>query len=65
MSLCPICAVSMLRHYSQGRLYYFCGRCRQEMPCSLNQKTLKFEKSPNLSDSLESLPINTRSVTIR
>ncbi len=38
----------MLKHYSQGRLYYFCARCRQEMPCSLEQKVYVSEHPTDL-----------------
>ncbi|MCU0569835.1 MAG: hypothetical protein MUF49_25085 [Oculatellaceae cyanobacterium Prado106] len=29
---CPCCSEPLLRHARQGGVYWFCPRCRQEMP---------------------------------
>ena len=37
-SKCPCCSSSLLRHWKQNKMYWFCSHCRQEMP---NIKALK------------------------
>lgn len=32
MNYCPCCSQTMLRHARQKTIYWFCPRCRQEMP---------------------------------
>ncbi len=31
-SHCPCCSDTLLRHIRSGEIYWFCGRCHQEMP---------------------------------
>lgn len=31
-SICPCCSELLLRHARQGRIYWFCPHCHQEMP---------------------------------
>ncbi len=32
MSICPYCSYSLLRHVRQGKIYWFCSHCWQEVP---------------------------------
>jgi|GEM_PF-1690219 len=32
MNNCPCCANLLLKHWKQGKTYWYCGSCRQEMP---------------------------------
>jgi hypothetical protein len=32
MNPCPCCSQPLLRHARQSKIYWFCPRCRQEMP---------------------------------
>ncbi|WP_072207669.1 hypothetical protein [Mastigocoleus testarum] len=32
MNICPCCSNLLLRHIAQGRTYWLCIHCRQEMP---------------------------------
>lgn len=32
MNNCPCCSGTLLKHWKQGKTYWYCGRCRQEMP---------------------------------
>ena len=34
MNNCPCCSSRLLHHIRQGETYWFCSRCRQEMPNS-------------------------------
>ncbi|MCU0533271.1 MAG: hypothetical protein MUD14_05170 [Hydrococcus sp. Prado102] len=38
MSNCPICSGNILRHIRNGRVYWYCHHCFQEVP--------DFERSP-------------------
>ncbi|MEC4805806.1 MAG: hypothetical protein SAJ12_19640 [Jaaginema sp. PMC 1079.18] len=29
---CPYCSGKVLRHISANRIYWYCGRCHQEVP---------------------------------
>lgn len=31
-SKCPCCSTSLLRHWKNDGIYWFCSHCRQEMP---------------------------------
>ncbi|AFY91274.1 hypothetical protein Chro_5940 (plasmid) [Chroococcidiopsis thermalis PCC 7203] len=44
MNPCPCCSHNLLRHIQAKRLYWFCSRCRQEMPyftSGLNSSSFK------------------------
>jgi hypothetical protein len=32
MNTCPCCSEQLLRHIRQNSIYWFCPRCKQEMP---------------------------------
>ncbi len=32
MNNCPCCSNLLLKHWKQGKTYWYCGSCRQEMP---------------------------------
>ena len=32
MNSCPCCSNLLLKHWKQGKTYWYCGTCRQEMP---------------------------------
>ncbi|AFZ18903.1 hypothetical protein Mic7113_3161 [Allocoleopsis franciscana PCC 7113] len=32
MNTCPCCSEQLLRHIRQSSIYWFCARCKQEMP---------------------------------
>lgn len=32
MNHCPCCSAQLLRHIRHNRIYWFCSRCRQDMP---------------------------------
>ncbi|HAA33416.1 MAG TPA: hypothetical protein DCE56_43955 [Cyanobacteria bacterium UBA8553] len=32
MNQCPCCSAQLLRHIRHNRIYWFCSRCRQDMP---------------------------------
>ncbi|HAJ64904.1 MAG TPA: hypothetical protein DCP31_41395 [Cyanobacteria bacterium UBA8543] len=32
MNTCPCCSAQLLRHARHNSIYWFCPRCRQEMP---------------------------------
>ena len=32
MNNCPCCSNLLLKHWKQGKTYWYCGTCRQEMP---------------------------------
>ncbi len=32
MNNCPCCSNLLLKHWKQGRTYWYCASCRQEMP---------------------------------
>jgi hypothetical protein len=32
MNTCPCCSEHLLRHIRQSSIYWFCPRCKQEMP---------------------------------
>ena len=45
MNNCPCCANLLLKHWKQGKIYWYCGRCRQEMP-NLELQELKLSSKP-------------------
>ena len=32
MNRCPCCSNTLLKHWKQDSIYWYCGACRQEMP---------------------------------
>jgi ribosomal protein L37AE/L43A len=53
MPECPCCSEKLLRHFRQGKVYWFCTHCWQEMPdFTPNSKEIQI-KLVSLSDSLE------------
>lgn len=32
MNNCPCCSNLLLKHWKQGKTYWYCASCRQEMP---------------------------------
>ncbi len=32
MNSCPCCSTLLLKHWKQGKIYWYCSSCRQEMP---------------------------------
>ncbi len=42
---CPCCSNSLLRHVRQGRLYWFCTSCWQEVPLFAVGQTARTEAS--------------------
>jgi len=52
MNACPCCSAQLLRHVRHNSIYWFCSRCRQEMPVIESLRT-------NLHQKLQtSKPIN-------
>jgi len=52
MNACPCCSAQLLRHVRYKSIYWFCSRCRQEMPVMESLRT-------NLHQKLQtSKPIN-------
>ncbi len=52
MNNCPCCSTVLLKHGKQGKTYWYCSSCRQEMP---NLELIDFvnhyqEKSRKLLD---------------
>ena len=42
---CPCCNNSLLRHVRQGKLYWFCTSCWQEVPIFAVSQTTRTETS--------------------
>jgi ribosomal protein L37AE/L43A len=42
---CPCCSNSLLRHVRQGKLYWFCTSCWQEVPLFAVGQTARAEAS--------------------
>lgn len=53
MNACPCCSYSLLRHISRDRLYWYCSRCRLEIPhfASVNKLEQVFREN-NLKQEL-------------
>jgi ribosomal protein L37AE/L43A len=47
MNACPCCSFSLLRHIRRDRLYWYCSRCRLEIPHSalVNQSEQVFREN--------------------
>lgn len=48
MPECPCCSEKLLRHVRQGKVYWFCTHCWQEMP-DLTTVVYQSEKEPVLT----------------
>jgi ribosomal protein L37AE/L43A len=49
MNSCPCCSEPLLRHIRHSHIYWFCPRCRQEMP-ALDLINAKFhQKLPRMA----------------
>lgn len=44
MHTCPCCYASLLQHVRQNKIYWYCDRCRQEMPNLELILTRKFQQ---------------------
>ena len=39
MNNCPCCSAQLLAHIRDKRVYWFCSRCRQDMPVKGNHRS--------------------------
>jgi hypothetical protein len=46
MNTCPCCSEQLLRHARSNTIYWFCSRCRQEMP-NLSDSILPAHENPD------------------
>lgn len=49
---CPCCGNSLLRHVRQGKLYWFCMSCWQEVPLFAVGQTLRTEATTKRENSV-------------
>lgn len=65
MNDCPCCSHLLLKHWKQGKTYWYCANCRQEMPnlnlvnlvSSYQQEGFRIlNKISNSTEKLSSLP---------
>ncbi len=65
MNSCPCCSNLLLKHWKQGKTYWYCGTCRQEMPnlnlvslvSSYQKEELRIlNKLSNYTQKLSSVP---------
>ena len=51
---CPCCSDSLLRHWKNNQTYWFCRRCRQEMPNfeAIERKSYYHRQEQVLTDSV-------------
>lgn len=53
-SKCPCCSSSLLRHWKNNAMYWFCSHCRQEMPnfSALERKSYYQKQEELLTESI-------------
>lgn len=51
INICPCCSDSMLRHLSNRHSYWFCSRCRIEMPDITHKQKAHKKIKMNLNSS--------------
>lgn len=59
MNTCPCCSEQLLRHIRPSSIYWFCPRCKQEMPALelINPKLKQKIPKVNLRKNSSSNPI--------
>ncbi len=46
MNQCPCCSNTLLKHWKNNQIYWYCSACRQEMP-NLELQELKMSVNPS------------------
>lgn len=72
-SKCPCCSSSLLRHWKNDGIYWFCSHCRQEMPNFEAQEInkyhhhqeKKFEKSMIISTKFSTFNTSNQEIIIK